>query len=93
MAVNAASSLRRFSRRFSAPPNSRLLQHYPPKAKVGYQQAALIGQACFAPGMMKSAHGTRGWSLVRIRPGSQQKQQLSVVLWPTPIPKIEFGLL
>ncbi len=38
----------------------------PVAAMAGDQQAALIGQACFRPGMVKSTYGTGGFALLNI---------------------------
>ena len=39
---------------------------YPIKGVAGDQQAALIGQACFAKGMVKSTYGTGCFALMNI---------------------------
>ena len=53
---------------------------------AGDQQAALFGQACFAPGMAKNTYGTGCFMLMNTgdQPVASQKQLLSTVAWQGP---------
>jgi glycerol kinase len=50
---------------------------------AGDQQAALIGQACFAPGTVKATYGTGGFVLLNIgaEPKRSQHRLLTTVAW------------
>ena len=53
---------------------------------AGDQQAALFGQACFAPGMAKNTYGTGCFMLMNTgdQPVASQNQLLSTVAWQGP---------
>jgi glycerol kinase len=53
---------------------------------AGDQQAALFGQACFAPGMAKNTYGTGCFMLMNTgdQPVASQHQLLSTVAWQGP---------
>lgn len=53
---------------------------------AGDQQAALFGQACFAPGMAKNTYGTGCFMLMNTgdRPVTSRHQLLSTVAWQGP---------
>ena len=53
----------------------------PIAALIGDQQAALIGQACFRPGMIKSTYGTGAFALLNIgaRPAPSRHRLLTTV--------------
>jgi glycerol kinase len=53
---------------------------------AGDQQAALFGQACFAPGMAKNTYGTGCFMLMNTgdQPVTSQHQLLSTVAWQGP---------
>jgi len=53
---------------------------------AGDQQAALFGQACFAPGMAKNTYGTGCFMLMNTgdRPVASRHQLLSTVAWQGP---------
>ena len=53
----------------------------PISGMVGDQQAALIGQACFSPGMIKSTYGTGGFALLNTgeTPVRSNNQMLTTV--------------
>jgi glycerol kinase len=55
----------------------------PIAALVGDQQAALIGQGCFAPGMVKSTYGTGAFALLNIgaAPARSQHRLLTTVAY------------
>ena len=55
----------------------------PIAAIAGDQQAALIGQACFRPGMVKSTYGTGAFALVHIgaQPTASQHRLLTTVAY------------
>ena len=55
----------------------------PIAAMAGDQQAALIGQACFRPGMVKSTYGTGAFALVHIgaQPTASQHRLLTTVAY------------
>lgn len=55
----------------------------PIAAIAGDQQAALIGQACFRPGMVKSTYGTGAFALVHIgaQPAASQHRLLTTVAY------------
>jgi glycerol kinase len=50
---------------------------------AGDQQAALIGQACFAPGTVKATYGTGGFVLLNIGPELKRSQHrlLTTIAW------------
>jgi glycerol kinase len=50
---------------------------------AGDQQAALIGQACFAPGTVKATYGTGGFVLLNIgaEPKRSQHRLLTTIAW------------
>jgi glycerol kinase len=50
---------------------------------AGDQQAALIGQACFAPGTVKATYGTGGFVLLNIGPEAKRSQHrlLTTIAW------------
>jgi glycerol kinase len=50
---------------------------------AGDQQAALIGQACFAPGTVKATYGTGGFVLLNIgaEPKRSQHRLLTTIVW------------
>ena len=54
---------------------------------AGDQQAALFGQACFAPGMAKNTYGTGCFMLMNTgdQPVASQHQLLSTVAWQGPV--------
>ncbi len=54
---------------------------------AGDQQAALFGQACFAPGMAKNTYGTGCFMLMNTgdRPVLSRHQLLSTVAWEGPV--------
>ncbi|HYA72013.1 MAG TPA: FGGY family carbohydrate kinase, partial [Roseiarcus sp.] len=53
---------------FGAIAASRPGAHIPIRAMAGDQQAALIGQACMRPGMIKATYGTGGFVLLNAGP-------------------------
>lgn len=55
----------------------------PIRGIAGDQQAALIGQACFAPGMMKSTYGTGCFALLNIgeRPVASKNRLLTTIAY------------
>ena len=54
---------------------------------AGDQQAALFGQACFAPGMAKNTYGTGCFMLMNTgdKPVASRHQLLSTVAWQGPV--------
>ena len=50
---------------------------------AGDQQAALIGQACFAPGTVKATYGTGGFVLLNIGSGAKRSRHrlLTTIAW------------
>jgi glycerol kinase len=54
---------------------------------AGDQQAALFGQACFAPGMAKNTYGTGCFMLMNTgdRPVASRSRLLSTVAWQGPV--------
>ena len=54
---------------------------------AGDQQAALFGQACFAPGMAKNTYGTGCFMLMNTgdKPVASRRQLLSTVPWQGPV--------
>jgi glycerol kinase len=55
----------------------------PIAAMVGDQQAALIGQACFQPGMIKSTYGTGAFALLNIgrEPAASRHRLLTTIAY------------
>lgn len=55
----------------------------PVKAILGDQQAALFGQACFEPGMIKSTYGTGCFALMNIGPdfAVSKNRLLTTIAW------------
>jgi glycerol kinase len=55
----------------------------PVAGMVGDQQAALIGQACFRPGMVKSTYGTGAFALLNIgrEPAASSHQLLTTIAY------------
>ena len=55
----------------------------PVAAMVGDQQAAMIGQACFRPGMIKSTYGTGAFALLNIgrEPVASRQQLLTTIAY------------
>jgi glycerol kinase len=55
----------------------------PIAALVGDQQAAMIGQACFHPGMIKSTYGTGAFALLNIglEPAASRHQLLTTIAY------------
>ncbi len=55
----------------------------PIAAMVGDQQAALIGQGCFSPGMIKSTYGTGAFALVNIgsKPAASRHRLLTTIAY------------
>jgi glycerol kinase len=55
----------------------------PIAAMVGDQQAALIGQGCFLPGMIKSTYGTGAFALVNIgsKPAASRHRLLTTIAY------------
>jgi glycerol kinase len=53
------------------------------RGMAGDQQAALIGQACFAPGTVKATYGTGGFVLLNIgdTPKPSQHRLLTTIAW------------
>ncbi len=60
---------------------------------AGDQQAALFGQACFAPGMAKNTYGTGCFALMNVgaEPRASKRKLLSTVAWGTG-GKLEYAL-
>ena len=58
-------------------------RHIPILGVAGDQQAATVGQACFAPGMMKSTYGTGCFALLNTgeKPVSSQNRLLTTIAY------------
>ena len=58
-------------------PDARILDGVPVSAILGDQQAALFGQACFEPGMVKVTYGTGSFSLANAGPPVRPRPRAS----------------